>query len=304
MMLLFALLSTALATGISSDEVPCPLGEGLVKRFHKISANTMAGYDSDLVTYSTRGQFRTHAISTCPDNFFSALGSKLDMTILQTDHKAIHNAIAEARMEWNSQEDPTVWERYDTAARIAIVLNHDPLEIAELYLNAAWTARDAAVGVYVGGLNGPRAAREILKVGTTELEKDLTPEAVKMLHYNLARVAHRGGFQPERDAHLQAFLALPSLSPEERAAAVRLKQLSHTVEKRYQERAIAMLSSGVKLPGETMRLARARYQLADTLRRIGKTEEAQAGFEAVKRDARSPDQIRELAIFLLDEINK
>jgi hypothetical protein len=303
-MLLFILLSTAMATGISSDEVPCPLGDGTVKRFHKVSANTMGGYDSDLVSYSTRGQFRTHAISTCPDNFFSALGSKLDMAILQTDHAAIRSAIAEARKEWGIQDDPTVWERYDTAARIALVLNHDPLEIAELYLNAAWTVRDAAVGVYVGGLDGPRAAREILTLGTAELQKDLTPEAVKMLHYNLARVAHRGGFLPERDAHLQAFLALPSLSPEERAAAVRLEQLSRSIETRYQERAVSMLSAGANLPGGAVRLARARYQLADTLRRLRRISEARTSFESTQKDPNTPEQLRDLAGFLLDEINQ
>jgi hypothetical protein len=160
------------------------------------------------------------------------------------------------------------------------------------------------VGVYVGGLNGPRAAREILTLGTAELQKDLTPEAVKMLHYNLARVAHRGGFLPERDAHLQAFLALPSLSPEERAAAVRLKQLSRSIETRYQERAVSMLSAGATLPGGAVRLARARYQLADTLRRLKRNSEARTSFESTQKDPNTPEQLRELAGFLLDEINQ
>jgi len=303
-MLLFVLISTAMATGISSDEVPCPLGEGMVKRFHKVSANTMGGYDSDLVTYSTRGQFRTHAVSTCPDNFFSAMGNKLDLVIRPTDHVAIHSAIAEARKEWGTQDDPTVWERYDTAARIAVALNHDPLDIAELYLNAAWTARDAAVGVYVGGLDGPQAAREILTIGTAELKKDLTTEAIKMVHYNLARVAHRGGFVQEREFHLDAFLALQSLSSEERAAAVRLQRLSRTIETRYQERAVSMLTSALQLPGEPMRQVRAQYQLADTLRRLGRSEEARRAFEATQKDSGSPEQLRELSGFLIGEINQ
>lgn len=301
MILFVALLSTALATGVRSDTVPCPFGNGTVKRFYKVSTNTMGGYDSDLAAYSTRGQFRAHAISTCPDNFFSILGNRLDVPILERDSGAIQSAIDEARLEWRNRDQPTVWERYDTAARIGIALGQDPLEIADLYLNAAWTVRDVAVGVYVGGLNGPEAARQIITVGNQELTKNLTSDAQKMVHYNLARVAHRGGFAKERRAHIQAFLALPSPTPEERAAGERLKQMSASTEVRYQERAASLLKAALKQSADPVRVARAEYQLADTLRRLERFEEAKTHFESVRDNANAPEQLRELSRYLLTE---
>jgi len=303
-MLLLTLLSAALATGISSESVPCPLGEGTVKRFHKVSSNTLGGYDSDLAAYSTRGQFRTHAVSTCPDNFFSALGHRLDMPLLERDHAPIKTAIEAARSEWIDRENPTVWERYDTAARIALALNQAPVEVANLYLNAAWTARDAAVGIYVGGLSGPEAAKDILRLGKAELEKKLTPEALKMIHYNMARVAHRGGFVTARKDHIKAFLALSAPTAEERAAGERLMHLSQDIETRYQERAVSLLKATINGPGDTTRLVRAEYQLADTLRRLNRFPEARGHFEAVRDNAEAPDELRELSRFLLSEIGQ
>ena len=304
MTVLFLTLATALATGIHSEIVPCPMGNGNVKRFHKVSSNTLGGYDSDLATYSTGGQFRTHAISTCPENFFSALGSQLNRPVAPDQAAAVQAAIQAAREEWRDRDRPTVWERYDTAARIALALNKNPLDIANLYLTAAWTVRDEAVGVYVGGLTGPEAAKQIIEVGSKEFKKDLTPEAIKMLHYNLARVAHRGGFVAHREKHIAAFLALSSPTPEERKAGERLQQLTVHVETRYQERAMSLLQAAIQAPTDPSRTPRATYQLADTLRRLARPTEAKEHFTAVAKDAKAPEQLRELSRFLLREISQ
>jgi hypothetical protein len=302
LMLPILILSSAFATGIRFDEIPCPFGEGTTRRYQKVSANSFGGYDSDLATYSTRGQFRTHAVSTCPDNYYSALGSSLDRTIPAEKHSQIQVAIDSSRSTWNQRDEPTVWERYDTAARIAIALDDGPLDIAELYLNASWTARDQAVGVYVGGLDGPIAARKILNLGEVELQKDLVPESKAVLLYNLARVAHRGGFISDRDEHLRAFLSLPSLSEAERAAGAKLKTLSQVIEPKYQDLAMSFLQAGIKQPGDPLRLARAQYQLADLSRRRGKIEQARDGYRKGASSPEAPDQLQSMAKFLLGEI--
>ena len=301
-MLVLLILSQAFATGIRFDEVPCPFGDDTVRKYQKLSANTFGGYDSDLATYSTRGQFRTHAISTCTNNYFSAMGSNLDRTISSDKNVQVQAAIDASRNTWADRDEPTVWERYDTAARIAVVLGDAPLDIAELYLNASWTARDQAVGVYVGGLDGPIAARKILDLGKVELQKDLIPESKAVLLYNLARVAHRGGFVAERDEHVREFLSLPSISDAERKAGMALKTLSQVVEPKYQELAMSFLQAGVGQPGDPLRIARAQYQLADLARRLGKTEQARAGYKEVASNSEAPDQLQSMANFLLGEI--
>ena len=304
MMFALLLLASAFATSVRFEDVPCPYGEGTVQKFYKVSGNTLGGHDSDGAMYSTRGQFRAHAISTCPSSFFSVMGTELDRTVPPEKKAAVDGAIAAARSEWADKNQPTVWERYDTAARIAAAQGRDALSVGELYLNAAWTARDAAVGVYVGGLNGPSAAREILTVGGKELSKSLTPEALKLLRYNLARVAHRGGFSAERDIHIDAFLALSTLTPEERFAGRTMKHLTQQVEPKYQAAAAGALARGLTEKDDPSNLAQARHQLGDTLRRLGQMGEAKKQLQASFDDTNTPEDLKELAAFLLEEIGK
>ncbi len=298
---MFLLLGTqlALATGLTYTDTDCPLGDGKVRQYHKVSANTLGGYDSDLATYSTRGQFREFAVSTCPDNYFSALGTMLGDPVPDDKRGAVIKAIDASRATWMDSDRPEVWERYDTAARIAEALGRDNLSVAELYIMASWTARDRAVGVYVGGLDGPQAAKEILDIGATELAKSLTPEAEKVLRYNLARVAHRGGFMSDRDAHLDAYLSLTTLSGDERAAGERLKTIARVVEPALQRKAIAALKAALASAGSEARLVRARYQLADLQRRVGETAAAKRDFHLVVQSTAAPDDVRQLAKYLL-----
>ena len=303
-MLIVLTIAAALATGIRLEEVDCPYGDGPVRKYHKVSANTHGGYDSDLAVYSTRGQFREHAISTCPSNYFSAMGSDLDMVIPTSKSTAIDAAIEASRRTWRDRDNPEVWERYDTAARIARVLDRGPLTVAELYLNASWTARDKAVGVYVGGLAGPEAARQILDIGSKELEGDLDPEKLKLMRYNLARVAHRGGFSAERDTHLNAYLKLTTLTEAERAAGQRLRKISRDIEPALQAHAIMALKEALANENDPEKLVLARYQLADLQRRIGQFDAARKDFHQVVQSTDAPKELKTMAGFLLTELGK
>jgi len=294
------MLGTALATGVTHEEVNCPHGEGKVRRYHKVSSNNLGGYDSDLARYSTRSQFREFAVSTCPSSYFSMLGTDLDVVIPLDKTVAVDHAIAASRATWVDPDNPEVWERYDTAARISAALGRDQLAIADLYLQASWTARDKAVGIYVGGLNGPEAAKEILDIGTTELAKDLTPEATKLLRYNLARVAHRGGFITARDAHINAFLELSNLTPEERQAGLRMRHIATVIEPALQMRAVTALKEALAVDGNEQRLLQARYQLADLQRRLGEESAAKRDFHLVAQSSSASDDVKALAKFLLD----
>ena len=109
-------------------------------------------------------------------------------------------------------ENPETWEKYEIAIRILSLEQTEPLRLARLYLQAAWTARDRAVDVYKG-LEGP-----IKAWGTPSRRKrgtqkpDLSPATQRILHYNLARIAHRSGFSEIRDTHLTAFESIGTLS--------------------------------------------------------------------------------------------
>lgn len=295
-------LGVALATGVTHEEVACPYGEGKVRRYHKVSSNNLGGYDSDLARYSTRAQFREFAVSTCPSNYFSVLGKDLDLVVPAEKSSDIDRAIAESRSTWADPDNPEVWERYDTAARVYAALGRAPLAIADIYLQASWTARDVAVGIYVGGLNGPEAAKDILDIGTKELEKDLSPENTKLLLYNLARVAHRGGFVSVRDAHIDAFLRLTNLTTEERQAGLRMRHIATVIEPALQAKAVKALKAALAGNGDSQRLLQARYQLADLQRRLGQNAAAKRDFHLVAHSSAASDEVKALANFLLDTL--
>ena len=77
LLLLLALLlpPSALATKVSYRLQPCPLDGAPAKVYSHVSANSNGGYDSDLCSYSTQGQWREYAIATCPQDLYTLLGA-------------------------------------------------------------------------------------------------------------------------------------------------------------------------------------------------------------------------------------
>lgn len=299
-------LCTALpahATQVRYVDRPCPIDAGDTLRvYEKISSNTHGGYDSDGATYSTRGQFREYAVATCARTYFSLYGGDAGMELSAEQQEVLKRALTDELGRLDDPTQPRVWERYGIAARMYRELGRGPLFLADLYLEASWTARDEAVGVYVA-LRGPAEARDALRLGQAELDKDLDPQQRRTLVYNLARIAQRGGFSDERDHWLQEYAALAPHSPQEAEALARFQQMSQQVEPRYQDLAIAEFRRGLADPDlpDEVRL-RATYLLADLLRRRGKATQARELFELVLSDDASPRELREMALFLVREL--
>jgi len=305
-MLTWLMIHAALATGVTHTEVTCPLDGEAIRQFHQVSTNKHGGYDSDLATYSSRGQFRTHAISTCPQDLLSLYGEDLGLEIPETVKAPLQAALARAREDLTEPDNPTVWERYGLAAVTYRALGRGPLDLAGVYLEASWTARDEAVGIYVGGLEGPRAAEVILQAGEGELAKDLTTESRKLVLYNLARVAHRTGYGVERDRYLSAFEATGSLDAAEHRAIERFRAMAHDVEPRYQRLAVAELRKALEIlqikdlpPAVT---AKTQFLLADLLRRLGDNAEALHFYKLTAKQAEADPQLQDMAAFFIDKL--
>jgi hypothetical protein len=292
------------ATMVEMAEVPCALGDGIARVYEKRSSNTHGGFDSDLAHYSDRGQFREYAVSSCAENLFSLMGQDMAdpaMAVL-VQAEPIRTRLLAALQDETSRlatpQDPPVWDRYAIAARMYRELGRDPLYLAELYLTASWTARDRAVGVYMG-LEGPAAVTAILEQGEAELLKPLTVAQRKTVTWNLVRVAHRGGLNSERDAYMKAFADLKPLSPAESAALTQLREMVTVVEPRFQDLAMAELQRALRAetidPDEKVR---ATYLLADLARRRGRTREAIGLYTLVMNEESAPMNLREMALLL------
>lgn len=295
---MFLMLSSlALATQLDIHVEPCPTGNGTARIYSKVSANTHGGWDSDLVSYSTEGQFREYAIATCPEDLFTVYGQ--DMTkISPTDEQLsqIGVKLAEIQKVTGDPDSLETWDRYLIAAEMYKILEADHRMLYQLYLEASWTARDEAVGVYLG-LEGPIQARELLDQGAAELQRtDLNPRQRKILLHNLARVAHRGGFAPERDQYLMAFEKVGNLDAEEKATLKRFRWIVTEVEPKLQRLAMAEIQAYLATePNDPVELTRATYLLADLYRRNGEPEIAVQGFALVMVHPDSPPQLKDLS---------
>lgn len=302
LLLLLAVAGPAEATRVTANPVACPLDGTSSKRFEHLSANTHGGWDSDLCTYSSQGQWREYAITTCPEDLLTLYGEDFARAYTPEELERLRAVSREVQREVRDPEALEPWERYALAARFYQALGKDEAFIGTLYHTASWLARDRAVGVYVG-LEGPVAARELLALGAQELEKDLTTPARKTLLFNLARVAHRAGENTLRDRYIGMFAARTDLDAAEQEALARFRKMTREVEPRYQDLAIEQYTAWLRKEGiphdEKVRIT---YLLADLLRRRDRLREAAALYTLVANDSQALQSTRELAAFLLGEI--
>ena len=289
------------ATRLHVTTVPCPVGGTPTKVYEKVISNTLGGFDSDLAAYSDKGQFRQFAVSTCPDNLVSLYGADMKSPMDPDAQQRVLAATNALAPTLPAADDLEVWDRYVLAAAAYKELGATSLKVAELYLEASWTARDRAVGV-VRGLDGPIVTRQLLDDGLVELDKPLTDDQRRTILFNLARVAHRGGYGAERDELLARLKATPGLTSREKQAAQTLAHFGGTVEPGLQDMAIAAFTQALREDLTMDEKIRGTYILGDLLRRRGRTREALPLLTRVLAEENAPLNLREMAGALHSEL--
>jgi hypothetical protein len=281
---------------------PCPIGEDTVRVFSKVSENTLGGWDADTASYSANGQWRTHKVSTCGENLFSMYGDELPG--FQPDPelvKRLTRALETARREVADPANPQVWERYRIAARMYAEIGRTSLFMGDLWLEASWTVRDSGIGYYEG-LQGPETTRGLLDRGATELAKGLDPGQEKSVRFNLARVAYRGGYTSERDAHLAAFKAAGPMTPREEQAVSKM-EVAARMEAFYQQEALrhfrAAMADTTLTPAEK---ARATYLVGELSRRLGDLDGARKHLTDALAEPALVPKLADAGRFLLGEL--
>jgi hypothetical protein len=292
----------ALATKVGWHTSPCPLDGTQSKVYELYSQNSHGGYDSDLCSYSSQGQWRAYAIATCPEDLLTLYAADFDKVLDEQDLLAVRAEVDELSAEHPDADALEVWDRYALAVRFYEAMGRDDAFLGELYHQASWVARDGVVGVFLG-LEGPMAAKELLVQGELELVKDLpAADRIKLLH-NLARIAHRYGDSALRDRYLAQLEAVPGVDQGTLDTVATMRHLALEVEPRFQDLAIERYLAWLRLPDlERDRLLRVTYLVADLLRRRGRLVEAVPLYSLVATSEDAPQQLRELALFLASEI--
>lgn len=283
------------------EEVECPLGKDHARVFSFSSQNQLGGYDSDLASYAKGEQFRTFAISTCYDNYFSLYGKDFSLTLTEEQKTKAQEIITRLRTKLMDPKNPLVWERYEIAAEMYRLLNRPPHFLAQVYLEASWTVRDSFVGFHQG-LNGPKSAKELLDLAPKELQKTLSPEQKKMLVFNLARVAHRAGIPSLRDMYLNMFEALPNLSSSDKQGLKYIRNIAIPKERYYQEKAKTELLLAVQDMQHLSDVEKhhTRYLLADVHRRLGEPSLAKPLYEKVRSQSKD-ERLVDMSDFFLTQ---
>ena len=295
--LLLGFFSIASATGIHSEQVPCPIGKDVAKIFFVLSSNEYGGYDSDGATYSSGMQYRNYEISTCSQNLYSALGSDMGTRWSDTEEKEILAIIAQTKSGFQKPKLPETWERYEIAIEIYRWQGKDSQFLIQLYQKATWSIRDEAVGIHEG-LAGPIVADQVLDAGTRELNKALSAEQRKMVLFNLARVAHRNARFAQRKIFISQFMALPDLTPTEKQAGERFQELTEVIEPQYLLKTKVEVEKHLK---ENPNDGQMLYLLGDIHRRLGDMEACKKYFHAANLTADLQTEQREIMQYLLSE---
>ena len=288
-------LSIALATGIHSDQVTCPIGNDVAKIFFVLSSNEYGGYDSDGATYSSGMQYREYEISTCSQNLYSALGTDMNKKWTEDEEKELLQIIANTTADFQKPQLPETWERYEIAIEIYRWEGKSSEFLIKLYQKATWSIRDEAVGIHEG-LTGPIVADQVLEMGAKELQKELTSEQRKMVLFNLARVAHRNARFEQRELFISQFMALPNLTPAEKKAGERFQELTKIIEPKYLQKTSLEVEKHLKdNPNDGQML----YLIGDIHRRLGNMESCEKYFHAANLTADLQEEQRSIMQYLL-----
>ena len=204
------------------------------------------------------------------------------------------------RKKFKDPNNPQIWERYWLAAENYRLLSEPPLFIANVYLTAIWSARDGIFG-YHPGLNGPLVIDQLLEQASLELAKPLTTEQRKTLLFNLARVAHRGGYSQVRDNYIDAFSTLPELTPEEKESAEYFIHITREIEPLFQIKLQALLTPVILSELNSEERAHAHYILGDIARRQGSLEQALVHYNAVLSEEKAEEKISTLAKYFINK---
>jgi hypothetical protein len=294
-------IAAAAAIQVGARDLPCPIGSGTVRVYERLSSNASGGHDSDLAGYSSGGQWREYRVSVCTPSGFALFGEDMRTPLPLSKVSELEAALARVRSTLPNPSAPEVWDRYRVAGAMYEVLGRDDVFLGDLWVEASWTARDAAVGYYEG-LQGPAAARKLIAAGWEELKKPLSTADRKRVLYNLARVAHRGGWGAERDAFLVAFEALGGLTDAERTAVARFRRMAHVVEPALQDLAIQRYTAALRKELPHAEKVRVSYVLADLLRRRGRAREALPLYFLVANDTKAPEALRGMALYLAEPL--
>lgn len=258
-----------------------------------VAVNSMGGFDSDGCSYSSGIQPRTLAVATSPTTLYSARVEEWGQGVTEANQRDLLRLLVTLGAEVDSVSQLAPHERYELAAAVAKASGRDHFSVGDLYLHGAWTVRDTVVG-FLPAVQGAGDAWEKLADLLTR-SRELTEARGKTIAlFDMARLAHRGGFLHERDGLLSqldqiedAGLGAPAKRTEFRRRVAVEDQLLRKARAIYLEG----VAEGDRGPEDR---AYYRFVAADLARRVGDLEVADRELSALALDKGLPKEVNGL----------
>jgi hypothetical protein len=255
-----------------------------------LSSNALGGYDSDGCTYARGEQARSSGVATSPTTLYSARAEAFARPLTPEQKESLLEMLSAAGADVDDARQLSPAARYSLAAAVGQQLGDPPFDLAELYLVGAWTVRDTIVG-FLPGVRGAGDAwnklQQVIALAETVTDDGARTRAL----FDLARLAHRGGFVHERDDFLNKLDSFPDagLGAQEKREEFRRRVIQEN----------AMLTQALRLYREGLQArgadpadgAVARLMVADLSRRLGDFAEARDQAESVRLDPAAPPEV-------------
>ncbi len=255
-----------------------------------IASNALGGYDSDGCTYARGEQSRTSGVATSPTSLYSARAESFERDLTDEQTQSLLVLLSGVGADVDDAKDLSPAARYSLAAAVAEHLGDPAFDVAELYLIGGWTVRDSIVG-FLPGVRGAGDAWNKLQEVQALAAQVTDPHPRTRALFDLARLAHRGGFPHERDDFLQKLDSFPDagIGAQEKRTEFR-RRVTH--ERALLNQARANYRRGLEArEGDASDRAVARLMVADISRRLGEMDVARDEAEAVRMDTAAPPEV-------------
>ncbi len=257
------------------------------------SVNSLGGTDSDGCSYASGPQVRAYSIATSPTSLYSARIEEWGKGITKENREEVLKLLIPLGADIGTASSLHPAERYELAAAISDQLGRDAFTIGDLFLHGAWTVRDTIVG-FLPSVQGSGDAWQ--KLGElVKMSRSVThPRGRTIALFDMARLAHRGGFIHERDALLAQ---LDNFEDAGLGALAKRAQFGVRVEaenrllRKARERYLQGIGARSRGAGDR---AIYRFLAAELARRVGDFETAEAELGALDLDNSVPKDVKGL----------
>ncbi|MCO4770749.1 MAG: hypothetical protein KDA24_12025 [Deltaproteobacteria bacterium] len=280
--------------GMRSVELVDPIDGHGFSVFVPAASNGLGGWDSDGCSYAKGQQPRKFEIVTSPTTLFSAPIESFNNEVPDAQKAAVMEMLLGLGRDVENVRMLPAADRYELAAAVARILGKDDFEVGELFLAGAWTVRDTIVG-FLPSVQGASDAWSKFVETLPMVRAVDNDRGATIAFFDMARLAHRGGFVHERDDMLALSAQIPDAGLN---ADTKREEFARRVEREGQLLAKARdaFKSGLeKNLGTAETRASYRFIVGDLDRRLNDFDSARTALEAVELDSSAPDQTKSLA---------